>query len=132
MLYVYAGLDVLACDRRARRDLPSNAIDLSKVSSSDFAEALLTIHSHHAPGGSIYVGFIDPLLMLPPQDEARCRRVFRAFDIYLVCSNPMILPFSWKNGLKSLVLVGQHTEPKNAETPPPVDNSGSPHVPPQV
>lgn len=131
MLHVYAGLDVLACDRRVRRDLPHDSFDLSKTSSSNFAEALLTIYSHHTPGKSIYIGFMDPLLMLSPQDEARCRRVFRAFDIYMVCSNPMILPFSWKNGLKSLVLVGQHTE-RNVETAPPVNDGSSAHIPPQV
>jgi hypothetical protein len=128
MLWVYAGLDVLACDRRARKDLPADAIDLSKISSANFADSLLTVFSHHAHGKSIYVGFIDPLLMLSPQDEARCRRVFRAFDVYLVCSNPLILPFSWKNGLKSLVLIGQH----NVETPPPIHDSRSAHVSPQV
>ena len=132
MLWVYAGLDILQCDRRARRDLPADAIDLSKVSSSNFTEALLTVCSHHAHGKSIYAGFIDPLLMLSPQDEARCRRVFRAFDVYLVCSNPLILPFSWKNGLKSLVVIGQHTPEQDAETPPPIHDSRSAHVPPQV
>lgn len=131
MLWVYAGLDVLACDRRARQDLPPDTIDLSKTPSSNFAEALLTICGHHAPGKSIYVGFIDPLLMLSPQDEARCRRVFRAFEVYLVCSNPMILPFSWKNGLKSIILIGQHT-PGNAKTTPIVDDGSTTHVPPQV
>jgi hypothetical protein len=132
MLHVYAGLDLIECDRRARRDLPPDSIDLSKTSSSNFAEALLTVFRHHAPGkSSIYAGFMDPLLMLSPQDEARCRRVFRAFDVYLVCSNPMILPFSWKNGLKSLVLIGQHTT-RDAETAPLVDNGRPAHVPPQV
>ena len=128
MLWVYAGLDVLRCDRRARRDLPSDAIDLSKISSANFADSLLTVYSHHPHGKSIYVGFIDPLLMLSPQDEARCRRVFRAFDVYLACSNPLILPFSWKNGLKSLVLIGQ----QDAETTPLVDDRRSAHVPPEV
>lgn len=130
MLHVYAGMDMIACDTRARKDLPSDALDISKTPTSNLADALLTIFGHHAPGRSIYIGFLDPIIMLSQQDEVRCRKVFRAFQVYMVTSNPFILPFSWKNGLKSLVLVGQHT--KDAETPPPVHDGRSAHVSSQV
>jgi hypothetical protein len=128
MLYVYAGMDMVACDTRARKDLPAGALDISKTPASNLVDALLTIFGHQALGRSVYIGFIDPILMLSQQDEVRCRKVFRAFDIYMVVSNPFILPFSWKNGLKSLVVVGQ----QDVETAPLVDNGGSAHIPSEV
>lgn len=131
MLHVYAGMDMVACDTRARKDLPVGALDISKTPASNLVDALLTIFGHQAPGrSSVYIGLIDPILMLSQQDEVRCRKVFRAFDVYMVTSNPFILPFSWKNGLKSLVVVGQHT--KDVETAATVHDGGSAHVSPEV
>lgn len=124
MLHVYAGMDVIACDARARKDLPADTLDISKTPASNMVGALLTIFRHQAPGRSIYIGFLDPLLMLSQQDEVRCRKVFRAFHVYMVTSNPFILPFSWKNGLKTLLIIGQ----QDAETAPTVYDGGSPHV----
>jgi hypothetical protein len=130
MLHVYAGMDMVACDTRARKDLPVGSLDISKTPASNLVDALLTIFGHQPSGRSVYIGFIDPILMLSQQDEVRCRKVFRAFEIYMVVRNPFILPFSWKNGLKSLVVVGQHT--KDAEAASLVDNGGSAHVPHKV
>ena len=126
MLHVYAGKDMVVCDRRARKDLPAGALDVSKTNSLNLVETLLTIFRHQPPGRSVYIGFLDPLLMLSQQDEVRCRKVFRMFHVYVVVSNPFILPFSWKNGLNTLVVVGQYIQ--NAETPSPIDNGGSPHI----
>ena len=128
MLWVYAGLNIRTCDARARQDLPTDCIDLSKTSSANLVEVLLTIFSHQTKGRSIYLGFLDPLLMLTQQDEARCRRVFRAFEVYMVVSNPFILPLAWKNGLHSLRIIGQ----QDVEAPPPVDNRGPAHVSDEV
>jgi hypothetical protein len=128
MLHVYAGLDVVACNNRARRDLPADAIDISKTPTSNLVETLLTIFGHHPHGCSVYIGFLDPLLMLSQQDEVRCRKVFRAFQVYVVVSNPFILPFSWKNGLKTLTIIGR----QDAETPTPIHDGGSSHVPSKV
>lgn len=130
MLHVYAGTDLVACDARARKYLPADALDISKTPTSNLVDVLLTIFGHQAPGRSVYIGFLDPLLMLSQQDEVRCRKVFRAFEVYMVTSNPFILPFSWKNGLKTLVVIGQHTD--HAETPPPVHDGSSAHVPSKV
>lgn len=130
MLHVYAGMDTVACDTRARKDLPSDALDISKTPTSNLVDALLTIFRHQPAGRSVYIGFLDPLLMLSQQDEVRCRKVFRTFQVYMVTSNPFILPFSWKNGLKTLVIIGQHT--KYAETSSPVHDGGSAHVLPEV
>ena len=130
MLHVYAGMDMVACDMRARKDLPPDALDISKTSTSNLVDALLTIFRHQPPGRSVYIGFLDPLIMLSQQDEVCCREVFRAFQVYMVTSNPFILPFSWKNGLNTLVVVGQHID--HAETSTPVHDRGSAHVPTEV
>ena len=63
MLWVYAGFDLLECDRLARESLPAGYIDVSKTRVSDLSETLMTIYSHH-PGASVYLGFVDPILML--------------------------------------------------------------------
>ena len=126
MLHVYAGTDLVACDVRARKDLPPDVLDISKTPTPNLVDALLTIFGHQTPGRSIYIGFLDPIFMLPQQDEVRCRKVFRAVEVYMVTSNPFILPFSWKNGLKTLVVIGQHIE--DVETPPPIHNRGSAYV----
>ena len=128
MLWVYAGLNIPACDARARQDLPKDCIDVSKTPSSSLVEVLLTIYSHQPKGHSIYLGFLDPILMLSQQDEARCRRVFREFQVYMLVSNPFILPFAWKNGLQSLRIIGQ----QNVESTPPLDNRSPAHVPHEV
>jgi hypothetical protein len=128
MLWVYAGLNIPACDARARQDLPADCIDVSKTPTSTLVDVLLTIYSHQTKGRSIYLGFLDPLLMLSQPDEARCRRVFREFQVYMVVSNPFILPIAWKNGLHSLRILGQ----QNVETAPPVDDRGAPHVSDEV
>ena len=130
MLHVYAGTNLIACDVRARKDLPSDVLDISKTPTHNLVDALLTIFGHQTPGRSIYIGFLDPILMLSQQDEVRCRKVFRVFPVYMVTSNPFLLPFSWKNGLETLVVIGQHIE--DAETSPPIHNRGSPHVQPEV
>ena len=125
MLWVYAGFDLLECDRLARESLPAGYIDVSKTRVSDLSETLMTIYSHH-PGASVYLGFVDPILMLSSPHEAACRKVFRACTVAFVCSNPLLLPFSWKNGTAKLVVVG--SQKNNARDSPVVHNGSSPLV----
>lgn len=120
----------MRCDRRARQDLPAGAIDLSKTCVSNLVETLLTIYSHQTRSFAIYLGYIDPISTLSQQEEARLRKVFREFEVYVVVSNPFILPFPWKNGLASLVVVGRHIPPSaiDAQVTQTVDNGGSSYV----
>ena len=104
MLWVFGGLDLLECDRMARKDLPAGYIDLSKTRACDIPEAIRTIQSHHA-NPSIYIGYLDPLWMLTPPQEVLCRSALRSCTVGLVVSNPLILPLSWKNGTDRLVIV---------------------------
>ena len=126
MLLVYAGLDLIECDRRARLDIPSDCIDMSKTSVTSIASGLRTICQHHSPGKSVYIGFLDPLIMLSPPDEVLCRQAFRTMDVYIVVSNPFILPFSWKNGTSKLIIIGEHEE--DAEDTKVIDDGRSAHV----
>jgi hypothetical protein len=64
--------------------------------------------------------------MLSPPDEALCRQAFRTMDVYIVVSNPFILPFSWKNGTSKLIIIGEHEE--DAEDTKVIDDSRSAHV----
>ena len=126
MLWIYAGLDLGRCDARARADLPEGCIDLSKTRSAQIANALQTVYEHHRTG-HVYLGYLDPLLMLSPPDEILSRKAFRNIVVSVVVSNPLILPLSWKNGLLKLVLVGDR---KDNDAPPSetLDNSRSPLV----
>jgi len=54
----------------------------------------------------MYLGFLDPLQMLSPPHEAACRRVFRECTVAFTTSNPLLLPYSWKNGTAKVVVVG--------------------------
>lgn len=123
MLWVFAGTDLLECDRLARESVPG-CIDISKTRVGDLAETIKTIYSHH-PGSSIYIGFLDPIYMMP--HETACRKVFRGCTVAMVCSNPLLLPFSWKNGTEKLVIVGD-TKTKNASSTQTIDNGSSPHL----
>jgi hypothetical protein len=106
MLWIYAGLDLIKCDAVAREQLPDAFIDLSKVRSIDIAGHMETVYNHHTTG-HVYLGFLDPLIMLNPQHEAVIRKVFRKLNVSLVVSNPLILPFAWKNGTEKLIVIDE-------------------------
>ena len=124
MLWVYAGLNLIECDHLARDRLPSGYIDLSKTRASELSDTLVTVYSHH-PGSSIYLGFIDPLQMITQPHEAACRKVFRDCQVALITSNPLLLPYSWKNGTAKLVVVGK-TKQEDARNSQVIHDSGSP------
>jgi hypothetical protein len=114
MLCVFAGLNLLECDARARQTLPPGFIDLSKTRASSLASELQTVYEHHSEA-HVYIGYLDPILMLSAPDEVLTRRAFRKLAVTAVVSNPMILPYAWKNGLDQLVLVGEN---KTSKAPP--------------
>lgn len=126
MLWVHAGLNLVNCDRLARADLPKGYTDLSKTPMTDLVRELETVQSHF-PGAFIYLGYLDPLLMMNPQHDTRCRKAFRDCTVSLVVSNPLLLPYSWKNGTDRLTVVGD-TNNANVSSTPTLDNSGSSHV----
>lgn len=126
MLWVYAGLNLVECDRLARTELPKGYTDLSKTPMTDIVRELETVRSHF-PGAFVYLGYLDPLLMMNTQHDTRCRNAFRGCTVSVVVSNPLLLPYSWKNGTDRLTVVGD-TKDANVSTPQTLNDSGSAHV----
>lgn len=108
-------LNIYTCIQYCLDDLPDDYIDLSKINTNSLADKLDTVYNHHR-SGNIYVGFLEPLLMLTQQEEVRIRKVFRRFEVFMVVGNPFILPFSWKNGMRRLVIGRQYQNVKDPET----------------
>lgn len=124
MLWVYAGIDILGAIKLAKDELPAEAIDLSKVPSDDLAHSVQDYCNHHVTG-HIFLGYLDPLVMLHPTEETRLRRGFTQCDMSIVVSNPNILPLSWKNGTSRLRVLERPNYACLAET---VHDGGAPHV----
>jgi len=124
MLWVYAGLDLTKTSSIAKLNLPTNSVDLSKVVTSDLSK---TVHDfcNHNKRGHMYLGYLDPLLMLHPTDETLLRRGFTECDMTIVVSNPRILPRSWKNGITYLKVIEFD---RNVELAKVVNNGGTPHI----
>lgn len=129
MLWVYAGLDVLKTAQVAKEELPSNFIDLSKVSSENLVKAVTDYCNHHSTG-HIYLGYLDPLLMLHPMEETQLRRGFERCSMSIVVSNPFLLPLSWKNGTSHLRVIEGPV--KNVSSPETNNNGGTPHIQDEV
>lgn len=104
MLWVYAGIDLISAKQRAIEDLPDKSIDFSKCPSDTLSGAVRDFCDHHRTG-HIYLGYLDPLLMLHPIQETLLRRGFTHCNMSLIVSNPYLLPLSWKNGIEKLVIV---------------------------
>jgi hypothetical protein len=129
MLWVYAGLDVLKTSQVAKEELPPNFIDLSKVPSENLVKAVTDYCNHHSTG-HMYIGYLDPLLMLHPMEETLLRRGFTQCDMSVVVSNPYLLPLSWKNGTSHLRVIEGPV--KYVSSPEINNNGGAPHVQDEV
>ena len=129
MLWVYSGLDVLKTSQVAKEELPPNFIDLSKVSSENLVKAVTDYCNHHSTG-HMYIGYLDPLLMLHPMEETLLRRGFTQCDMSVVVSNPYLLPLSWKNGTSHLRVIEGPV--KYVSIPEINNNGGAPHVQDEV
>ena len=129
MLWIYAGVDLFHAVRLAKEDLPTDAIDLSKVSVDELSKSVKDYCDHHTHG-HIYLGFLDPLLMLHPTVEAQLRRGFEEYDMSVVVSNPRILPLSWKNGTNRLRIVESSSQYVDAAKV--INDGGAPHAEPKA
>jgi hypothetical protein len=129
MLWVYSGLDVLKTSQVAKEELPPNFIDLSKVPSENLVKAVTDYCNHHSTG-HMYIGYLEPLLMLHPMEETLLRRGFTQCDMSVVVSNPYLLPLSWKNGTSHLRVIEGPV--KYVSIPEINNNGGAPHVQDEV
>lgn len=125
MLWIYAGINLFEASKLAISELPAHHIDISKVSTDSISKSVQDVCDHHTTG-HIYVGYLDPLLMLHPTDEAKLRKGFEKFDMTVVVSNPLILPVSWKNGTSRLRVIEDYQ--KNASNTQTFDNGSTPHI----
>ena len=101
-LIVYASLDLLAADAAIRKTESSKWIDLSALPSSKLAESAETVRTHQTSMTTIYLGFLDPLVMLTPHHETLLRRAIDSCRVILLTSDPGALSLFWKNGISDL------------------------------
>jgi len=124
MLWVYAGVDLLATQAKAKSDLPKGFIDLSKIATDKLSSAVRDFCDHHREG-HIFLGYVDPLLMLHPIEETLLRRGFERCTMSIVVSNPYLLPISWKNGTQRFVSLNHINVSNTAKT---IHNGSAPQL----
>jgi len=100
-LVVYASLDLLRTDA-AIRATESSYIDFSSLPSSRLADQAETVRTHQTSMTTLYLGFVDPLLMLTPHHETLLRKAIEACRVILLTSDPGALSLFWKNGISEL------------------------------
>lgn len=92
MLYVCSSLKKY----QEFRDNFHKTLDLSKIPSDQLANECDSITGHHTKC-SVFLGYLEPGWMLEPSQQTRIRKLFRKFDVAMVCRFPESLPYSWKN-----------------------------------
>ena len=125
MLWVYSGLHILDVFDRIKQDLPEDYINLSKLSTEELPKAVTDYCDHHS-NGHIFLGYLDPLLMMHPIQETVLRRGFDTCTMSVIVSNPFLLPLSWKNGTEKIVIL--ESEYNDAKCTKTFDNGSVAHV----
>lgn len=100
-LIVVASTDLLRADayvRATERDF----VDFSSLPSAKLAEQAEQVRLHQTQETTLYLGFLDPVLMLSPYHETILRRAINTCRVVIVTSNPSTLSLFWKNGLSHL------------------------------
>ena len=107
MLFVSINLKNFDGFRQSFFDLnsPKTCLDLSKVSSSQLASESTSIVNHHS-SCAVFLGYLEPGFMLDGPSQTIMRKLFRKFDVAMVCEFAESIPFSWKNEINTL-----YTEP---------------------
>jgi hypothetical protein len=76
-------------------------LDLSKVSSSQLASEATSIVNHQTLC-AVFLGYLEPGFMLDGPSQTIMRKLFRKFDVAMVCGFVESLPHSWKNEINTL------------------------------
>ena len=84
---------------------PKTCLDLSKVSSAELAQESESIVNHQS-SCAVFLGYLEPGFMLNGPSQTIMRKLFRKFDVAMVCGFVESLPHSWKNEINTL-----YTEP---------------------
>jgi hypothetical protein len=85
----------------------SKTLDLSRVPLSKLADECDAVLNHHT-SQRIFLGYLEPGWMIPAADQTRIRKMFRKFDVALVCHFPESLPHSWKTEIHTFYTVNRN------------------------
>jgi hypothetical protein len=107
MLFVSTNLKNFDDFRQSFFDLNTGktCLDLSKIPSSKLASESTSIVNHHA-SCAVFLGYLEPGFMLDGPSQTIMRKLFRKFDVAMLCGFVESIPFSWKNEINTL-----YTEP---------------------
>jgi hypothetical protein len=100
MLWICSSLKKYSEFRETFYKTHDTVIDLSKVPSSELANESDSITSHHSKC-SVFIGYLEPGWMLDSTHQTRMRKLFRKFDVAMVCYFPESLPYSWKTEINT-------------------------------
>jgi hypothetical protein len=103
MLFVSTNLKNFDGFRQSFFDLNSSKtfLDLSKVSSDHLASEATSIVIHQS-SCVVFLGYLEPGFMLDGYSQTIMRKLFRKFDVAMVCEFVESIPFSWKNEINTL------------------------------
>lgn len=76
-------------------------IDLSKITLSELSDQSESIVTHHKDC-SIFLGYLEPGWMLENTLQTKMRKLFRKFDVWVVCEYAESIPFSWKSDIETV------------------------------
>lgn len=83
----------------------SKTLDLSRVPSDKLADECQSVLNHHS-SCAVFLGYLEPGWMLEPSHQTRIRKLFRKFDVGMVCYYPESLPYSWKTEIHTFYTGG--------------------------
>jgi hypothetical protein len=78
-------------------------LDLSKVPLISLADESTSIVNHHSKC-AVFLGYLEPGWMLDAPSQTIMRKLFRKFNVGLICNFTESLPFSWKNEIDVLYI----------------------------
>jgi hypothetical protein len=103
MLILHAGLPLPPF---STLNLPKGILDIASLCPSELVQTLETICQHKSTA-TVWVGYLDPLWMLTEPERIRMRECIRKLTVYMVCSNPRLLPMGWKMELQDVYVYEQ-------------------------
>lgn len=76
-------------------------VDLSKIPLNELVTESSSIVNHHT-NVVVFLGFLEPGWMLEGSHQVQLRKLFRKFEVGMVCRFVDSIPFSWKNEIDTL------------------------------
>ena len=76
-------------------------LDLSKVGCATLAAESLSIVNHHSDI-VVFLGYLEPGLMLEPSHQVQLRKLIRKFPVAMLTKFVDSIPYSWKNEIDTI------------------------------